>query len=361
MSAARLLDQFSDKVSEAIDGLDDEVGVEEIRDAINWDELAKVVVREDPRIQKKLRDKVAKLIEEQIDTADSLGELINDDDFEFLEHLPEGSTVESIIASLFQPEGKLAKHLKERATELITEEITEASNLEDLFGDATFTWTEHLPQDFTFEAVMADVLASNSKVRKQLTDRLQALVCENIDALDDSDLPDWEVFRPLLNLEARIGECLTTPEMQALLTGRVHELLKQQIENSLDEEGLPDNWSELVDVQGEINRQLNDRSVRAELAGKLETAVRELMLGLPERESFQVDVGRKVELNLQFQNLVNRQISDLLENDKIVALLRGSIEEHLRADRRTGERLLNAFFDSVAQSLVEKMLKALAH
>lgn len=349
---------FGEKIEEAISGLDGDVLADDISEVVDWRELIRTVIAEDPDIRKKLKDKVVELVEARIKEVNDFDDLIGDDDFNWLECLPKSEGVESIVSKLLEPGGLLRKKLEEKITRLIEGGIDNTEDFEGLTGDSDFNWYECLPKDWDIEKVIAELLESDEELKEKLREKVQELFLAKLDTLDDDDMPDWDDFLGTLQIKERIHEILgSSDELKEKLTNRIKELVNSRIQDGLDGDALPADLLETVDISAEVNQVLADRNFRAQLAEKLQEAITNFTMRLVRGSGLEGKLKEKVEANPEFNFLLEHQVGEMMRNPELISTIRNTITERLAKDPAVGQKLMDIFFEGMARFLVGKMIK----
>ncbi len=292
---------FGEKIEGAIDGLDGDALADDISEAVDWQELIRTAVAEDPDIRKKLKDKIVKLIEAR---------------------------------------------------------IKEANDFEDLAGDSDFDWREYLPRDWDIGKIITELLESDEELKEKLREKVQELFLAKLDTLDDDDMPDWDDFLGTLQIEERIREILgSSDELKEKLTSRIRELVNSRIQDGLDEDVLPADLLETVDISAEVNQVLADREFRAQLAEKLREAIENFTMRLVRGSGLEGKLKEKIEVNPEFNSLLERQVGEMMRNPELISIIRNTIMERLAKDSAVGQKLMDIFFEGMAKFLVSKMIK----
>ncbi len=356
MAGADLVRKFSERIGEAIDGLGEEVFAEGISEAVDWGELVQEVMTQDPGIKEKLKSKVAELLGSYIENAENLGDLVGDDSFDWSEHL-EGESIEGIISPLFKAGGPLRKKLEEKIAQLIGGDIDNAEDFGGLTG-GDFNWFEYLPEGWDIGKIIAELLESDEKLGEKFRGKVRETLLVRIDDLEEDDLPGWSDFLDMVQIKERISEVLgSSDELKEKLTDRLRELIDSKIKEDLDEDAIPEDFLETLDIADEVKRALADHDFRAQLAEKLQEAVRGLIMRAIKDGYFEGKLAEEVRTNPELNSLVERQVGEMMQNARLVSAVSNAISERLARDPTVGQRLMNAFFDKVAESLVAKMTR----
>ena len=213
---------FGEKIEEAVNGLGEDALADDISEAVDWQELVRTIIAEDPDIRKKLKDKAVELVEAHLTEVNDFEDLVGDDGFNWLECLPKGEGVESIVSKLLEPGGPLRKKLEEKIARLIEGDVNNAEDFEGLTGDSDFNWYEDLPGDWDIGKVIAELLDSDEKLKEKLRGKVQELFLAKIDTLDDDDMPDWDDFLEILQIEEKVRGILgSSDELKGKLTNRI--------------------------------------------------------------------------------------------------------------------------------------------
>lgn len=349
---------FGEKIEEAINNLDGDVLADDISEAVDWQELVRTAIAEDPDIRKKLKDKVAELVETRIKGVNDFDDLVGDDDFDWLGCLPKGEGVEDIVSKLLEPGGLLRKKLEEKITRLIEGDIDNTEDFEGLTGDSDFNWYEYLPDDWDIGKTIAELLESDEELKEKLGEKVQELFLARIDNLDNDDMPDWDDFLEILQIGERIREILgSSDELKEKLTNRIKELVDSRIQDGLDEDAIPADFLEAVDISAEVSQVLADRDFRAQVAEKLQGAIKSFIMCMVQGSGLGNKLTEKIEANPEFNSLLERQVGEIMRNPGLVSTIRSTIMERLAKDPAVGQKLMNVFFEEVARSLASKMIR----
>jgi hypothetical protein len=359
MAKADWVKKFGDRIEEAIDQLDDDVISDDIREAVNWSELVKEIIREDPAIKKKIRDKVTELIESHLENADDLGELAGDEDFDFLQHLPDGGDIGTFISKLLESGQPLRKKLEAKLVELVGNQIDGADTFEELTGDEDFNWYDHLPEDWSLAKIIAELLESDKELKDKLKEKLQELTLDKLDSLDEDDMPEWEEFSAMLGINDIIRQIINeSDEVKEKLTEEIRGLINTKIEEGLDEDNLPDDFLKNLDISTEVTLVLADRDFRAQISEQLQNMVREFILQTVKSGDIGKELAAKVQGNQEFTALLDRQVSEMMRNPELITGIKNTIKDRLTSDPEVGQKIMGAVFEEVARGIVTKLFKS---
>jgi hypothetical protein len=358
MAKADWAKKFGERIEEAIDNLEDDALSDDIREAVDWSELVKEIIREDPAIKKKIRDKVTELIESHLENADGLGELAGDDDFDFLQHLPDGGDIGTFISKLLESGQPLRKKLEAKLVELVGNQIDGSDTFEELTGDDDFNWYDHLPEDWSIVKVIAELLESDKELRNKLKEKLQELALEKLDNLDEDDMPEWEEFAEMLGINDIIRQIINeSNEVKEKLTEEIRGLIHTKIEEGLEEDSLPDDLMEKMDLSTEVKLVLADREFRAQISEQLQKMIREFIVQTVNQGSLGAQLAEKVKDNPEFSSILDRQVNDMMRNPELILGIKSTIKERLTSDPEVGQKIMNAVFEEVARGIVAKLFK----
>jgi hypothetical protein len=359
MAKADWAKKFGERIEEAIDNLEDDALSDDIREAVDWSELVKEIIREDPAIKKKIRDKVTELIESYLDNAEDLGELAGDSDFNFLDHLPNGDDIGTYISKLLEPGQPLRKKLEVKLVELVGSQIDDASDFEELTGDGDFNWYDHLPEGWSLAKIIAELLESDKELKDKLKEKLQELTLDKLDNLDEADMPEWEEFAEMLGINDIIRQIINeSDEVKKKLTEEIRGLIHTKIEEGLDEDNLPDDFLKNLDLSTEVKLVLADREFRAQISEQLQKMVREFILQTVKGGDIGKELAAKVQGNQEFTALLDRQVSEMMRNPELIAGIKNTIKERLTSDPEVGQKIMGAVFEEVARGIVAKLFKS---
>ncbi len=349
---------FGEKIEGAIDGLGVDALTEDISEAVDWQELVRTVITEDPDIRKKLKDKIAELVEDHLKEVNNFEDLVREDDFDWLGCLPKGEGIEDIVSKLLEPGGLLRKKLEEKITRLIEKSIDETEDFEGLTGDSDFSWYECLPGNWDIGKVITELLKSDEGLKEKLKEKVQELFLARVDGLDDDDMPGWDDFLEILEIEEKVRGILgSSDELKEKLTSRIKELVGSRIQDGLDEGALPGDFLEAMDISAEVTRVLADRDFRAQVAEKLQGAIRNFIMRIVQGSGLEDKLTEKVGADPEFNSLLERQVSEIMRNPELIFAIRSTIVERLAKDPAVGQKLMNMFFEGMARFLVGKMIK----
>ena len=112
-----------------------------------------------------------------------------------------------------------------------------------------------------------------------------------------------------------------------------------------------------MDISAEVSRVLADRDFRAQVAEKLQEAIRNFIMRMVRGNGLGNRLTEKVEANPEFNSLLERQVSEIMRNPELISTIRSTIMERLAKDPAIGQKLMNIFFEGMAKFLVGKMIK----
>jgi hypothetical protein len=350
---------FKSKIEEAIEDLDKDSVAEDISNNVDWEELAKEVMAEDADLRQKLKNKLAQLIGEKIDEAESFEDLTGDDEFDFLQHLPEGEEIGDFVSGLLEQGQPLRKKLEEKLIELVSDQISNASDFEELTGDEDFRWFDNLPDDFSLSKIIAELIESDKELKDKLRAKLRDLVIEDIDEkMDTDDIPDWSDLLEMLDVEETIRQLAKEDsELKEKLLKEIRTLIENKIENELDEDSLPDDLLEKMDLSTEVKLVLADRDFRDQISAQLQKMIREYILQTVNQGNLGTQLAEKVKENPEFSTILDRQVNDMMRNPDLITSIKSTIKERLTSDPEVGQKIMGAVFEEVARSIVAKLFK----
>jgi|GEM_PF-3587567 len=358
MARKDLIDKLLDKIEEAIEGLGEDAIVDDINEAVDWREIVKEIIAEDQAIKKKLKDKVIQLIGDKIDEAESFEDLTGEDKFDFLQHLPNGDDIESIISKLLVPGQSLRKRLETKIIELAGGQIDEANDFEDLTGRDDLNWHEYLPPDWSFTKIIAELLESDKELKDKLKEKLQELTLDKLDSLDEGDMPEWEEFAAMLGINDIIRQIINeSDEVKEKLTEEIRSLINTKIEEGLDDDNLPDDFLKNLDLSTEVKLVLADRDFRNQISEQLQKMIREFIMHTVNQGSLGAQLAEKVKENPEFSSILDRQVNDMMRNPELIMSIKGTIKERLTSDPEVGQKIMGAVFEEVARGIVAKIFK----
>lgn len=356
MAKADWARQFGERIEEAIGGLEEDALAEDVQEAVDWRELVKVILAEDPAIKQKLRDKITELVGNHIDNADSLSELVGNDNFDFLQCLPKGTDVETLVSELLEPGQALRTALEHKIAELIGSKIEEASDFEELTGDSDFDWLEHLPKSWSIEKMITELLGADEEIKKKVRAKVQELTLDKLDSLDDDEMPEWEDMLEILQIEKRVREIVeSSDEVKSKIAERIRELIASKIEEEFEDDETAGDVLKALDVPAEIRRILSDHQFKIQVLDQLAVAIRKFILEMVQQGDLGAELSEKIGSNPDFQVLLDRQVSEMLRDPELVAALKSSIKTRITNDSSLGRKLLDAVLAQVASSLIDKL------
>jgi hypothetical protein len=352
-------DLFKSKIEEAIEELDKDSVAEDIHEAVDWSELTQEILREDAEVQKKLKDKFAQLIGEAIEGASDFEDLTGDGDFDFLQHLPDGKDIGAFVSELLEQGQPLRKKLEEKIVELVGSQISEASDFEELTGDDEFRWFDNLPRGFSLESTVADLLKSDEKLLEKLRGKLRELVIEDIDDnMSTDDIPDWSDLLEMLGIEERIRKMVEEDEeLKEKLLAEIRSLIKSKIENELDEDSLPEDLWQKMNLSAEVGQVLADRDFRGQISDQLQKMIREFIMTTVRQGELGKQLAEKVKMNPEFGLILDRQINEVMRNPELIQSIKDTIHDRMTSDPEVGQKIMGAVFEEIARGIVAKLLK----
>lgn len=277
-------------------------------------------------------------------------------DDEIREAVSEQTNVGELVGEVFgEEEVKLA--FKEKIKKLLLEKIEEIESLDDLLGDddneEEFNLVDYLPEEFVISLVIANLLKQDEQAKEGFWEKIKGLLLDQIDKIDDDDLPDWEEFVEKLKINQVIESLADDQGVREKVRNKTIKVIECYIQDNFDSDDIPESfWDESLSPD-KIRSLANDLDIRQHLDAELGTAIKkEVTNQLSDEESSLLE---KLKENEDFLRVINQELQELLRNRDFLSRLQEDIKKKLLQDEDLSEKLLNKVFEQMANLLVEKL------
>ena len=258
-----------------------------------------------------------------------------------------------IIGELFNEDEEVKEAIKQRTKILLLKKIEETEDLSDFYSDDDDMHTD-IRDGLDVGEIIKELLNTDADLQGKVSDTLVKLVKEKINEnLDEDDLPDWCDLRELFGIEDVIKKIVKQEDFFLFIEPKVKEVLKTYIKNNLDADDMPENISDLLGVASFIETMLRDRVFREQIDTLMKEEILSIITDMIGADD--LDIKGKVLNHPETKRIADQQANDLLHDPQIINKLKDTIKTRLSENSNVVNGFVNMMFEAMAKTIAERL------
>lgn len=292
----------------------------------------------------KLAGKIMEAIENVLDDDDTVEEIEQSirDNFDF----------DDAVKELIEDDEEVEAALQSKVKTLLIKKIEEKDDLEDFFSDED-DMNNSISENINAEGIIEEFMESDTDIKETAKDKIEELLKDEIEGLDEDILPDFDELKALLDVKKLIEEILEDPEVEDTLKEKLKTILDENFISNLDEDDLPEDTIELLNIPTSINEVLADPNFKSVITEKIQESVKTAITLYAQNN---IELEEKLKSHPEITRITNQEIKFLLLDKDLMYNVREEIKNRLQNDSSTKIKLVEIMFEAMGTKIVSKLL-----